>query len=382
MGTPVTPTRLVVKVLSGVVALLTSSVGAAGAVATVAAVAATRPGTDHWEGPSSELLNASPTCGLYALIACGRSLRPDLPVGALLNADFVSRPGGSTPDDLAKAARAAGLRTVQASRLAIDDLATIDPPLLLHVRAAPWTRQYDHWVAVLGRAEGGLTVYDPLQPEPQTWRLADLLGRWGGTALLVRRPGEGHPYLEVAGVPSNVVFVAVVLGAGCLLWAGTRARSLPKLVTLQFGALTWATAVVVVFTTQPASHRDDVFEAVDRYFTASLLNTVARDQVAADVRSGAAVLVDAREQPDYAKSRIAGAGSLCLSRVQSMGLGQLRSLQFARPVVVYCSDDKCDAARLVAQALVAAGHRDVSVLSGGLHEWRSAGFPVDAEAAR
>jgi rhodanese-related sulfurtransferase len=46
------------------------------------------------------------------------------------------------------------------------------------------------------------------------------------------------------------------------------------------------------------------------------------------------------------------------------------------PVVLYCTDAACPDARAMAEQLAARGH-PVSILAGGIADWRAAGLPIE-----
>ena len=46
-------------------------------------------------------------------------------------------------------------------------------------------------------------------------------------------------------------------------------------------------------------------------------------------------------------------------------------------VVIYCASDTCSNSHEAAQALEAAGYRDVSVYVGGKKDWSEAGLPLE-----
>jgi 3-mercaptopyruvate sulfurtransferase SseA len=46
-------------------------------------------------------------------------------------------------------------------------------------------------------------------------------------------------------------------------------------------------------------------------------------------------------------------------------------------VVVYCASDTCANSHEAAQALQAAGYRDVSIYAGGKKDWSEAGLPLE-----
>jgi rhodanese-related sulfurtransferase len=93
----------------------------------------------------------------------------------------------------------------------------------------------------------------------------------------------------------------------------------------------------------------------------------------ADVRAalaaGEVLLVDVREPNEYAYERIHGALLYPLSTFDPKAIPETE-----RKLVVQCAGGV--RSLRAAQALVAAGHRHVINLEGGLNAWKAAGQPV------
>ena len=49
-------------------------------------------------------------------------------------------------------------------------------------------------------------------------------------------------------------------------------------------------------------------------------------------------------------------------------------------LVFYCANESCTASHTAAEAAVALGYSDVSVMGGGIQGWLAAGKPVEAAA--
>jgi len=98
--------------------------------------------------------------------------------------------------------------------------------------------------------------------------------------------------------------------------------------------------------------------------------------------AGAAVLVDAREAPEYAGGHIPGALSLPFDDVVA-NPGLLGAVKGAgRPIIIYCGGGDCELSKNLAANMLAEGIRKVLVFTGGFQEWRDAGYPVARGAAR
>lgn len=87
-----------------------------------------------------------------------------------------------------------------------------------------------------------------------------------------------------------------------------------------------------------------------------------------------AVVIDVRDSADYAAGHLPGARNIPLDHIE-LGGGDLDKLK-QKTCLVYCERGSRSAK---AQKLLAArGFDKVSVLAGGISNWRDAGLPVEA----
>ncbi len=99
---------------------------------------------------------------------------------------------------------------------------------------------------------------------------------------------------------------------------------------------------------------------------------------AADVRSrlGNVLLVDVREPEEYhsAPGHLPGALNVPLAEVQGRA-DELAAAAGAKSIVLVCKTDRRSAR--AAEALIAAGLRDVAVLRGGTDGWHAQGLELE-----
>jgi rhodanese-related sulfurtransferase len=107
------------------------------------------------------------------------------------------------------------------------------------------------------------------------------------------------------------------------------------------------------------------------------VKTLNLEQAYAVYREGQALFVDARPPEEYAELHIPGALNLPEDKLKE-GLAQaVAALAKDRPLVVYCSQESCNAALKVAEALQSLGFTRVSAFMGGFRAWDEAGYPAD-----
>jgi len=93
--------------------------------------------------------------------------------------------------------------------------------------------------------------------------------------------------------------------------------------------------------------------------------------------AGGALIVDAREAPEFAAGRIPGALNLPFDDVVAKPALLEPVKRAGRPILVYCDGASCELSRSLAYNMLAEGIRKVLVYTGGFDEWRAAGYPVE-----
>src|SRR3954470_21413064 len=91
---------------------------------------------------------------------------------------------------------------------------------------------------------------------------------------------------------------------------------------------------------------------------------------------GPLVLLDVRRPETFPDAHLPGARSAISDDIleTAPGLAPDRST----PVVTYCGSDGCRRSLRAAERLETLGYEQVLRFTGGLAEWREAGFPVEA----
>lgn len=85
-----------------------------------------------------------------------------------------------------------------------------------------------------------------------------------------------------------------------------------------------------------------------------------------------ALLLDVREQAEYAQAHILNARGLPLSQLEAR-IGDIEKFK-DKPLIVYCATDNRSSA--AAATLKKRGFSNVVILSGGFAAWQQAGLPV------
>jgi rhodanese-related sulfurtransferase len=94
----------------------------------------------------------------------------------------------------------------------------------------------------------------------------------------------------------------------------------------------------------------------------------------------AAVIIDARDAPDYAAGHIPGAINMPFDEFIT-DTARLEAFdQQGKPILVYCGGVTCELSMKLGYALVAAGKTKVLVYTGGWPEWTAMQYPVEQGA--
>jgi rhodanese-related sulfurtransferase len=94
-----------------------------------------------------------------------------------------------------------------------------------------------------------------------------------------------------------------------------------------------------------------------------------------------ALFIDARTKPEYDSVHVKGAVNIPYEEFHNFPLNQrteiMRKYNKDGIIVVYCSGGKCEVSIDLAYDIARLGFRSVSIYRGGIHEWKSSGYPVE-----
>ncbi len=101
------------------------------------------------------------------------------------------------------------------------------------------------------------------------------------------------------------------------------------------------------------------------------LEPVSRDELAAKVAAGEAIVLDVRPREEYLAGHVAGARSIPLEELEA----HLSELPGDQEVIAYCRGPYCVYAPSAVELLRRHGYRARRLVEG-FPEWRLAGLPV------
>ncbi|AQS71757.1 metalloregulator ArsR/SmtB family transcription factor [Streptomyces pactum] len=121
------------------------------------------------------------------------------------------------------------------------------------------------------------------------------------------------------------------------------------------------------------THQSSVPAARDAYLGEDGAQEINREELAARVRSGAAVVLDVRPMEEYLAGHIPGALSIPVAELAH----RIDELPEHVEIVVYCRGEYCALAYDAVRLLTDRGRRALR-MNDGMLEWRLSDMPVDA----
>jgi rhodanese-related sulfurtransferase len=88
-----------------------------------------------------------------------------------------------------------------------------------------------------------------------------------------------------------------------------------------------------------------------------------------------ALFIDSRHPFLFKKAHIRDAVLIYFRTADTNSVFSL--IDRAQPVVLYCGGPECDQANTLADIMIRKGYTGIMIFSGGMDEWRTAGYPLD-----
>ena len=108
------------------------------------------------------------------------------------------------------------------------------------------------------------------------------------------------------------------------------------------------------------------------------LPAVSLKQIKEAYKSGAALLVDARDPEFFERGHIPGAVSLPVRDFDSVFPRLEEQLRAAPRVITYCDGASCEMSVELTEKLLFAGLEYIEIFTGGIQQWQGAGQQVVA----
>ena len=291
---------------------------------------------------------------------------------------------GSSVGGLRLAAEEHGLYAATVGGIDTEVLRQSPYPVILHVKARPESRDYEHYELFLGTEGGRARLFDPPNPV-QLVPFHELAARWGGSGVVV----SPEPF-DVAAVVrpmrtrvmtyAAIGIVAVVLAhlARRRWWPaglGESRRDILRLSSFQRSLLAGSAVLGgLVYHTMDdeglLAHAQAA-AGIQRAHIESLVGHVEIQELAGLLK-GDTVFIDARSSGAYEKGHLPGAINVSTKAGPDQRRESLAGIARNARVVVYCNAAHCSAAGTVGATLLSHGFTNVSLYKGGWKEWSKA----------
>ena len=152
---------------------------------------------------------------------------------------------------------------------------------------------------------------------------------------------------------------------------------------VQAGVVGLATTIMMVASVDVVSAQSSVYQAILAEPNQKT-QEVSTDEVRRVLADGSALLIDARKRSEYVAGHIAGAKNAALEPGSPpatflAAVERLVDGNKAKPLVLYCNGQYCQASRQLSEQLVGAGFTNVRRYQLGIPMWRALNGPIEIE---
>ncbi len=320
-------------------------------------------------------------CGLYCIYSLLklRGLDPDF--RDLVVPEYFGRTRGSSMAELNQAAHDYGFHAGVAARLSTRALRQSPCQAILHVKAQPNARDYDHYALYLGTAKGKAKLFSPPE-EPRLVDFADLAPVWDGYALFIsERPFDIDTFfrpdrerLYFYGMSAVLLVLLIHVGRRCwLVLAPMLSRR--WVLGLTAGQAAALALVALLFGGFYHFFNDEGYLAnpvgavgVQRAHASNFIPKISA-QKARTLLGKDAVVIDARYARDYERGHLKDAINLPVDVNDATWEATISTIPRGRPVVAYCQSARCKYAERIGLKLIDEGFDNIVIFKGGWVDW-------------
>jgi rhodanese-related sulfurtransferase len=318
---------------------------------------------------------SAPYCGLYSVYSVLRYYRSPVALDSLLNPKYLGSSQGSTFPELVAAAKDNGLFAEPIANMSLSMLRDSPYPIVLHVKADPYLKEYDHFAVCFRGEKDAARIFDPSQGMLSVpyWRVARI---WDGNGIVLSKsPIDDRRLLGTAQLQflGAVFFFGIgILGIrhffpatlGCKgIMAGLRQASLLTIAVL--------VASVAYNGLADAGLLQGPLNSLEREAAHSGPETkYITLREFSDLNAAHAVVIDARQARDFAQGHVNGAMNIPPGSTRIERMEILRDVDNQHPIVCYCQSVACVYSEVLAIQLASDGFSNVTVFSPGWEELR------------
>ncbi len=320
-------------------------------------------------------------CGLYCVYSLLRLAGYDLDYRELVKPEYYGRLRGSSMAELNRAAHDYGFHAGVAARLSTRALRKSPYKAILHIKADPEAKDYDHYTLYLGTEQGKAKLFSPPE-EPKLVAFAELAPLWDGYTLFISQqpfdidtlfqPDRQRLYFYGMSVVLLVLIAHLARRLWLLLTPALSRRMTLGLTVGQAGTLALAALLAAGFyhfANDEGLLANPVGTAgVQKAHAGGFIPRISEKRVR-KLLAGDIVLIDARLKQDYERGHLEGAISLPVDANDATWKATIPRIPTGRPIVAYCQSAGCRFAEKVSLKLMDEGFDEIVIFKGGWVEW-------------
>jgi rhodanese-related sulfurtransferase len=271
-----------------------------------------------------------------------------------------------------------------ASNLTTGNFVQIGEPVVCHVKSAPASPSYDHWVVCVATRGNSVWIYDPPN-DVQEYSMAEFAARWDGTGLIVSDRPIATRRLELEILRPDFLWF---LGLGAafvvsVLWRFLASKSNIErnsrfgciAAGTQFAVLLLASFVLAMlyhfFSDDGLLSHNDTVSQVEHAYETVFMDKLSLEKVHELIHDPhqQVMLVDARLPADFNAGHLPGAINLPTTLTQSDFDDAVTKIPRDARLIVYCESEQCPYANAIARRLADSGYSNISLFPGGWEGW-------------
>jgi len=298
----------------------------------------------------------------------------------LIKPDYIDSAQGSSLSGLMQAAKDYGIYAEPMAKLNIEVLRNCPYPVILHVKKEGYSKKYDHYQLFLGIEDDKIRLFDPPNPV-EVIPYYELAPLWDGTGLIVSAEPINLAKIFAPARKRFAIFAAIIIATIVIVkiagkYLSRKVGNINKPVLMTFSVAQSAGLVIVALLIGVVYHfaNDEGFlahagatESVVKTNLASFIPKVS----AKDIKSvsGSAVIIDARQTPDYDAGHIDGAINIPTTLCAAGRTAKLAEVAKNSRLIIYCQSAGCPYAEKVAANLMEDGFNNLAIYKGGWVDW-------------
>lgn len=324
--------------------------------------------------------SSGPYCGVACLYVAMDLNDKKIDFKDLVKPEYIGSHKGSSLAELIKAAKDNGVYAEPVGNLSSNELKVFSQSIILHVKSSPKGKEYNHYVLFLGDKNGKAKIFDP--PNPVEFiPYYELAPQWDGTGLIVSSEPINLTKVFAPARKRFAIFAAVIIATILIVkivgkYLLHKVGHISKPVLMTFSVAQSAGLVIVALLIGVVYHfaNDEGFlahpGATEPAIKANLASFIPKVS-AKDIKSanGGAVIIDARQTPDYEAGHIDGAINIPTTLCAAGRTAKLAEVAKNSRLIIYCQSAGCPYAEKVAANLMEDGFNNLAIYKGGWVDW-------------